>query len=258
MIYASKHAECYDLFYQEKPYREEAQYAARLIKARFPDAKTLLDLGCGTGMRSLELARLGFKVCGVDQSPSMLAAARHHLSSATDVSPADVEFQNGDISTFRTDSQCDAIISLFHVFSYLTTEEALNQAIECAFANLNPGGVLLIDYWHGPGVVKDPPAIRTKVVDNARLRVERTTVPQDLPDKHLVKLTVSLRIIEKDTGVPNVSEERYTMRYWFPDEVEEVLASAGFKDVQHYAWMKPLAPRSEDWQACTIASKRGE
>src|ERR1700758_1202712 len=101
MIYNDKYAQCYDLFYQEKPYREEAEYASELIKARFPGAKTLLDLGCGTGIRSLEFARLGYTVCGIDQSSSMLATARQHLEEVPDILPAQVEFRHGNITTFR-------------------------------------------------------------------------------------------------------------------------------------------------------------
>jgi len=255
MIYSHKFAECYDLFYQEKPYREEAEFAAKLIKTRFPDANTLFDLGCGTGLRSLELARLGYRVCGVDQSASMLATAREHLAAAPDISPANVEFQNGDITTFRSGSARDSVVSLFHVFSYLTTEDALLQAIECSFANLNATGVFLFDYWHGPGVLKDPPGVRKKVVENANLRAERSATPEHLPDKHLVKLTVSLRLTDKLDGSSQENEEFYTMRYWFPEELEEPLRRSGFEAIRHYSWMTESAPDPEGWQACTIAVK---
>jgi SAM-dependent methyltransferase len=254
MIYSGKHAESYDLFYQGKAYREEAEYASGLIKARCPDARTLFDLGCGTGMRTLEFARLKYDVCGVDQSSSMLASACQHLTEASDIYPANVQFQIGDITTFQAQSRRDAIVSLFHVFSYLTTVEALNQAVACAFSNLTAGGVLLFDYWHGPGVLNDPPEVRTKTVENADLRVERMTVPQHLANEHLVKLTVSLRVIK--TGVfPQESQELYTMRYWFPEELEEAFMRAGFHDVSHYSWMGHSAPEPESWQACTVAVK---
>ena len=255
MIYSDKHAQCYDLFYQEKPYREEAQYASALIRARFSGAKTLLDLGCGTGMRSLEFARLGYNVCGVDQSSSMLVAARQHLAEASDISPAQVEFRDGDITTFRTQTGRDAIVSLFHVFCYLTTMEELNQAVECAFANLNRGGVFVFDYRHGPGVLKDPPGVRRKVVENGDLRAERAVVPQHLVDEHLVKLTVSLRVNNKGSAAPDESHELYTVRYWFPEELEKALNRTAFTEIRHYSWMEQSAPKAESWQACTIAVK---
>lgn len=255
MIYSDKYAESYDLFYRDKPYREEATFAAALIRDRSPVAKTLFDLGCGTGLRSLELARLGFRVLGVDQSSGMLAAASQHLAKASDIPSSEVEFRVGDITSFRGSSPRDGVVSLFHVFSYLTTEEALTKAIECSVANLSPGGVLLFDYWHGPGVLKDPPGVRTKFVENGSLRAERTAVPEHLPEKHLVEVNVRLRLIDKAGSFSEEVQEQYTMRYWFPEELEEPLKRSGLKSIRHYSWMTESDPRSESWQACTIAVK---
>jgi SAM-dependent methyltransferase len=253
MIYSGKHAEFYDLFYKDKPYREEAEYVLALVGARRPEVETILDLGCGTGLRCLELARRGYKVSGIDQSASMLEAAAQHLAAARDIPPLAVEFQVGDITTFRSTSKYDAAISLFHVFSYLTTKAALRQAVDRCFANLNQGGVLLFDYWHGPGVIKDPPTMRTKAAENAKLKVKRTVTPQHLQDQHLVKLSVSLQVAAKDKGATYDCEESYFLRYWFPNELEDVIRSAGFRGIQHYAWMTPSAPGPEAWQACTVA-----
>ena len=255
MIYARQHASHYDLFYQEKPYKEEAAYAAGLIKTRLPGAKTIVDLGCGTGLRSLEYARLGFEVLGVDQSEAMLDAARGHLAEASDLSSATVKFERGDVTTYRAQPGRDAVVSLFHVFSYLTSIESLTQGIESAFASLNAGGVFLIDYWHGPGVVTDPPVIRKKAIENGPLKIEKTTVPELLSEEHLVRLKVSLRVSGQDSGAPEESEELYLMRYWFPDELEEAISRAGFSGVRHYSWMAQSQPEPTSWQACTVAIK---
>jgi SAM-dependent methyltransferase len=255
MSYSGKHAECYDLFYEDKRYREEARYAADLIRDRFPTAKSILDLGCGTGLRCLELARQGYKVCGIDQSTSMLDMAGRQLAASHDISPGAVEFQRGDITAFQASSKYDAVISLFHVFSYLTTEAGLRQALDCSFANLNAGGVLLFDYWHGPGVLNDPPVMRTKVVENVNLKVKRTAVPQHLPKQHLVTLTVNMQFTDKLNGTTCDSDESYSLRYWFPNELGEAVESAGFQRIQHYAWMASSTPGPEVWQACTVAVK---
>jgi SAM-dependent methyltransferase len=253
MTYSGKHAECYDLFYENKPYREEAEYASALIRARFPSAKTILDLGCGTGLRCLELARQGYNVCGVDQSASMLDAARRHLAAASDISPGTVEFQVGDITAFQASSKYDAVISLFHVFSYLTTEVALKQTVDSSFANLNPGGVFLFDYWHGPGVLKDPPVTRRRLAENSALRAVRTSVPTHLPDRHFVKLLVCLEITEKTANISHHAQESYLLRYWFPEELERQLKNSRFKEIRHFAWMMQSPPSSKSWQACTVA-----
>lgn len=255
MSYLGKHAEYYDLFYKDKPYPEEAKYVSDLIKLQSPDAQSILDLGCGTGLRSLEFARLGYRVSGVDQSLPMLAAARQHLSLATDVPPGSVEFLAGDITTFRSIRAYDAIISLFHVFSYLTTPQSLREAVVCSFNNLTPGGVFLFDYWHGPGVLNDPPAPRTRRVEESDTTVERTSIPTHFPDKNLVALSLSLDITENKTDFSQHAEESYLLRYWFPDELERQLHNSGFRDISHYAWLKQFSPRRESWQACIVAIK---
>jgi SAM-dependent methyltransferase len=185
----------------------------------------------------------------------MLESAREHLAAATDIPSATTEFQIGDITTFRAQPRRDAVVSLFHVFSYLTSNSSLEQALDCSFANLNPGGVFLFDYWHGPGVADDPPVIRKKVVEHGSLKIEKTTIPEHLSEEHLVRLKVSLQVSDKNSGVAEESEELYVMRYWFPDEFGEAMASAGFSEVRHYSWMKQSLPGAESWQACTIGIK---
>lgn len=256
MSYLGKHAQYYDLFYRDKPYQEEAKYVADLIQLARPAARTILDLGCGTGLRSLEMARLGYQVSGLDQSLSMLAIARQHFVEAKDLLPSAVEFQAGNITNFLADHNYDGVISLFHVFSYLTTPESLEAALACSFANLKPGGVLLFDYWHGPGVLKDPPARRERRLEDSNVSIVRTSVPKHLADRHLVELSLTLDITEKATELIEHVEETYLLRYWFPEELAHRLEVSGFQDVRHYAWLSPFPPGPENWQACTMAVKR--
>jgi SAM-dependent methyltransferase len=255
MSYQGKPAEYYDLFYQNKPYREEAQYVADLIQLRRPNAQTILDLGCGTGLRSLEMVRLGYQVSGLDQSSAMLAVARQHLVNSTGVPPRALDFIAGDITNFSIDKSYDAIISLFHVFSYLTSEELLRKAVACSFRHLKSGGIFLFDYWHGPGVLKDPPSIRQAVAENSAVKITKTSVPTHFPENHLVELSLSFEITENGANTSQHAEENYRLRYWFPNELERVLAKEGFKNISHLAWMRHFAPRDETWQACTIAAK---
>jgi SAM-dependent methyltransferase len=255
MSYLGKHAEYYDLLYKNKPYQEEATYVADLIQQRSPDAQTILDLGCGTGLRSLEMARLGYQICGLDQSPAMLSIARQHLAAAKDIPPTLVEFVAGDITNFSAKRKYDAIISLFHVFSYLTTMDSLQAAAACSFTSLKAGGVLLFDYWHGPGVLKDPPVTRQRHIENSAVSIVRTSVPRHLADRHLVELSLSLDITEKSADILEHVEETYLLRYWFPEELTEQLENSGFQHIRHYAWLTQQAPGPEHWQACTVATR---
>jgi ubiquinone/menaquinone biosynthesis C-methylase UbiE len=74
--------------YDDEVTQEFAVYHERLLEpflervaARHPGGRAL-DLGCGTGVVTLALARRGFDVVGVDHSPDMLEIGRRKLAAA--------------------------------------------------------------------------------------------------------------------------------------------------------------------------------
>ncbi|MFM6580781.1 MAG: class I SAM-dependent DNA methyltransferase, partial [Dolichospermum sp.] len=65
----------YDLLYQDKDYLAEAKFIHDLIQTHAPSAKTILELGCGTGRHAELLANYGYQIHGVDRSLEMLNSA---------------------------------------------------------------------------------------------------------------------------------------------------------------------------------------
>jgi SAM-dependent methyltransferase len=100
----------------------------------------VLDLACGHGRHSVELARRGFAVTGVDLSaPSLeLAAAR-----AAEAGVA-VRFERSDMRRISYEAGFDAVINMFTAFGYF--EEAENRLVmERVAAALVPGGAFLME-----------------------------------------------------------------------------------------------------------------
>ena len=69
---------------------------------------TILDVGCGTGRHSIELARRGYRPTGIDLSAGMLAEAKRNAEEAG----VTVEWVESDAKAFTFDQQFDAAICL--------------------------------------------------------------------------------------------------------------------------------------------------
>lgn len=67
----------YDQFYRRfSPYQGLQRQIIQTLPSSPPNSGYILDAGCGTGLLSIELARRGYSVVGMDRSPAMLKRAR--------------------------------------------------------------------------------------------------------------------------------------------------------------------------------------
>jgi len=163
------YAAYYDLLYQDKDYQTEADFVhALLAKHGVPAGGQILELGCGTGKHAECFARMGYTLHGVDMSPAMVDVA--NARKPADVA-AKLEFAVGDVRDVWVAKQFDAVISLFHVASYQTTNADLLAMFKTAATHLKPGGVFLFDCWYGPAVLSDRPVMRVKRMQNDAVEV---------------------------------------------------------------------------------------
>src|SRR5262249_35209485 len=137
----AEYARYYDLLYKDKPYEDEVAYIERVLRQYAPEAKTLLELGCGSGGHAAYLARGGFDVYGVDQSEWMLERAEKRRAALPKEQAARLHFSKGDVRSARVKIKADAVISLFHVMSYQTENADVDAMFATAAAHLSPGGI---------------------------------------------------------------------------------------------------------------------
>lgn len=102
--------------------------------------ESVLDLCCGVGRCSLELARRGFKVTGVDRTTGYLSKARKQAEQEN----LDVEFIQEDMRTFVRPESFDCVISMFTSWTYFEDPDEDKQVIMNAYSSLKPGGKLVI------------------------------------------------------------------------------------------------------------------
>ncbi|MBU1040872.1 MAG: class I SAM-dependent methyltransferase [Proteobacteria bacterium] len=243
----------YDLLYNGKDYPGEARYVHGLVQAQRPGAATLLDLGCGTGGHAFPLAELGYEVTGVDFSAVSLELAKAKLLAAPERQKT-VSFRFGDVRSLRLGQRFDVVAALFHVLSYQTATEDLQAMLATARSHLAPGGIFLFDFWHGPGVLADPPKVAVKRLESDALKITRIAEPHTHPGRNLVD--VHYTIFAHDKGADRISqtEEVHSMRYFFEPELRDHLAGCGFRLLFHYEWLTRVEPTEKSWNAVMAAA----
>jgi ubiquinone/menaquinone biosynthesis C-methylase UbiE len=131
----------YDVLYAFLDYDGAVRAIRERLDAHAPQARTLLDVGCGTG-RHLGLLRERYEVEGLDINATMLELARARCPG--------VPFHEADMADFSLDGRFDAITCMFSAIGYVRTEERMRGAIGSMRRHLNPGGVLVIEPWFTP------------------------------------------------------------------------------------------------------------
>ncbi len=240
----------YDLFYRDKDYAGEADYVRQLIARYQPQAKSILDLGCGTGRHARHLAAHGFAMTGVDRSEQMLAAARTAVA-ANDATECD--FLQGDIRTLALEQSFDVVISLFHVISYQCGNDDLAAAFATAKRHLKPGGVFIFDAWYGPAVLSEKPETRIKRLEDATSDITRMVEPVLRVNENCVDLHYRILVQDKSSGSVDEINEIHSMRYLFRPEIELMLHQAGLTLLDTREWLSDREPGKSSWGVCFIA-----
>jgi SAM-dependent methyltransferase len=244
------YARYYDLLYRDKEYEKEASFVASLLTAHQPSARSLLELGCGTGRHALLLAQSGYEVTAIDRSEEMLSTARKRSSHCSGVS-----FVAGDIRSISLGTTFDACISLFHVMSYLTDNNSLSAAFRTAANHIVPGGIFIFDCWYGPGVLADPPCVRVKRLEDDSIAVTRIAEPVMHRHDNLVEVNYEVLIREKASGNCQKIQETHVMRYLFAPEVVKFAEDAGMIVEKTCEWMTGEELPDSLWYACFVLRK---
>ncbi len=243
----------YNLLYRDKDYFSEVEYIDELIrKHQSLVSDRILDVGCGTGTHDFLLAEKGYKLTGVDRAEDMIKVANSRASSAKD----GIEFFLGDAVDFDLSKKFDVVVSLFHVASYLNSNDALDTCFRNIHRHLEDRGLFIFDFWYGPAVLSDMPEVRVKEMEDEEVYISRTSTPVMHVNKNVVDVNFDITITDKKTGEVETLKETHPMRYLFVPEMEYFLSQTGFKVLDYYKWQScDEQPGLDNWNACIVAEK---
>ncbi|MBQ8894187.1 MAG: class I SAM-dependent methyltransferase [Clostridia bacterium] len=135
-------AQYYDRFVGAD-YPKIAEFIDVKIKALFPEASLVCDIGCGSGTLALSLLEKGYDMIGIDGSIDMLTEA---LDKRADLPNGDrALFLCQQLPEFELYGTVDVIVSTLDTLNYLTSKEDLDQLFYWFRNYLNPEGLLIFD-----------------------------------------------------------------------------------------------------------------
>lgn len=134
-------AQVYDLFQDNIPYEEWADYLKSLLNEYGVKDGLVLDLGCGTGSITELLAKAGYDMIGVDNSEDMLEIAMDKRGR----SGLDILYLLQDMREFELYGTVRAVVSICDSMNYILDYGELVQVFSLVNNYLDPGGIFIFD-----------------------------------------------------------------------------------------------------------------
>lgn len=249
MTVFNAYAAYYDLLYRDKDYARESRYVLALLAQQGLCGGQLLELGCGTGRHAEHFGAAGFRVHGIDLSAKMVARAAERFG----VNPAGHCFEVADVRTLKLGRVFDAVVALFHVVSYQSSNYDLERTFATAAAHLRIGGAFVFDFWYGPGVLTDRPSVRVKEMSDDTCSVLRLAEPCMLPNENCVDVQYRIWVEDRATARLHRIEEVHRMRYLFLPELQRLATDHGLRIEGVYAGQSSEPLGFDAWTGTLIA-----
>ncbi|MBD1937371.1 class I SAM-dependent methyltransferase [Microcoleus sp. FACHB-68] len=177
----------------------------------------VVDLGCGTGLWTQELAKADYQVLGVDISEAAIAIARTRVPNA--------EFRVE--SLFKTGiPPCNAVTAISECLNYLfdpdNQRETLNQLFHRIYHALIPGGVLVFDIIE----LGDVPVEMTKGFKEGK---DWIVLVEKEEDHDLAILTRKIITFRKIGEYYRRDDEVHRQRLYKEEDIVTELSQVGFQ-----------------------------
>lgn len=219
----------YDQLMSGVPYRLWVDYVEQILSRTGCRPESVLDVACGTGNVSEELARRGYQVVGVDVAPAMIDAARAKRGP--------VEYCVQDIAELELGRKFDLAVCLFDSLNYVTDTDKLRRGFRRVAGHLNEGGLFIFD-------VNTIYALSHHFFDQANLASDH--YPRYVWSSeydHATRIcTVTMLFEVQDGGAVTQFKEVHLQRGHSLEELSAWLIEAGFEVLdtyQAYRFKKP-------------------
>lgn len=232
----SSFAKYYDILTNDVNYKARAEYLVKIFEQHMSKPEIILDLACGTGSMSIELAKLGFDVIGVDKSIDMLSVARE---KSVDL---DILFLNQTMEAFDLYGTVNAVICNLDSINHLSSSKKVEQCISRVSLFLEKDGLFIFDI-NTPHKIKNILGNNTFIYDNPKVYC----IWQNTYSEKDKKITFDLTFFEKYETNYQRFNEHFSEKEYSVEELSTILKKVGMEIVAIYDEMtfEPISEKSQ-------------
>jgi SAM-dependent methyltransferase len=186
----------------------------------FIQKSKILDIGCGTGRHSIELAKRGYAVTGIDLSENMLSKARE---KARKEKIANIKLLKADARSLEFDEEFDLVIMICEGSFPLMETDAMNfKILQNAYNSLKNKGKFIFTTLNGLFPLFH--SVKDFLNDNSIGMSKNNTFDLMTFREH------SEYEITDDNG--NKVKLQCNERYYVPSEIKWLLETLNFKNIE--------------------------
>lgn len=235
----------YDSLTDNVDYKKRAEFfRTLLIRYNVSDGAAILDMGCGTGRFTCEMAKYGYDMIGTDISPEMLCEARNNMYD-NEVNILLLCQSMDELDLYGT---VDCAVSTLDSINHLPSAESVKKAFYNAGLFMNPDGVFIFDI---------------NTVHKHRNILANNTFVYDTDDVFCVwqntlndddSVDITLDFFEPDGDAYYRSSEEFTERAYSIEDIKKWLEQADFQvlDIFDDTSFEPI---NESTQRAVIAAR---
>lgn len=251
--YIGRHAALYDIFYQDKNYKNESEFIHKYF-CHNGHGSALFEAACGTGNHAFEFEKLGYIVTAIDNSPDMIQEAeRKILEKKSNVSFSLASMSELDTNKFH---KYDYAVCLFDSLGYVLTNDNIKNTLCNIYSLLNPDGIFCCEVWHSAAMLKGYSPVRYKqwnIGDTELIRISETSLDTI---SSVAKIDFTILELHKNGSYTKIQETQNN-RFFSVNEITYFLTEAGFTDISIFdSFTQDTLINDQTWNLLCFGHKK--
>ncbi len=209
------------MFHDDR-FKKAADEVDKILDLTKFKGKTVLDLCCGPGRHSIQYAKKGYNVTGVDKSSFLLSKAKKLAND----NKVNIKWINKDMKLFKKKDSFDLAQNLFTSFGYFDSEKDNIKVLENIYESLKKNGTLILDTISKEWLCRNYSGTHSDDMADGAVLIQRHKFINDY--QQMKKEWILIQ---------NGKTKSYKFQHYVytAKELMQILTFAGFKNIKAYS-----------------------